>query len=225
MKNTTNYGIKKPDGTDVVDIGIINANMDVIDTQLKGQSQQIDDLSGKVQNIDISWNGIKDKPTTFPTTPHKHDKSEINNFPTSFPANGGNADTIGGYTAQQFLDLMAKAGDIMGKDYFYESIRAENISNITYTMLKSFTAAKGGYVEFGISCASDFNLKLVVDGVTRVSDICAWELSKTNSHARTDTPAVTVPIKFSFKNSFSISAIKTGGYSSTTLMLHMYLAN
>ncbi|MHC1750788.1 MAG: hypothetical protein AB9856_21145 [Cellulosilyticaceae bacterium] len=102
MKNTTNYAIKKPEGTDIVDIDIINANMDVIDTQLKKQNQQMDDLSGKVQDIDVSWKGIKDKPTAFPPAQHNHDRSEINNFPSSLPASGGNADTLDGKHANEF---------------------------------------------------------------------------------------------------------------------------
>ena len=34
MKTTTNYGLKKPDGTDLVNIEDLNANADSIDTQL-----------------------------------------------------------------------------------------------------------------------------------------------------------------------------------------------
>ena len=34
---------------------------------------------------------------------HKHTKSEITDFPTSLPANGGNADTLGGKQASDFV--------------------------------------------------------------------------------------------------------------------------
>ncbi|MSS43170.1 hypothetical protein FYJ27_05415 [Anaerosalibacter bizertensis] len=34
---------------------------------------------------------------------HKHSKSDITDFPSSLPANGGNADTVGGKKANQFL--------------------------------------------------------------------------------------------------------------------------
>ncbi len=40
MKNTTNYGLKKPDGTDAIDIAIINQNMDTIDTTMKSNANQ-----------------------------------------------------------------------------------------------------------------------------------------------------------------------------------------
>ncbi len=54
MKNTTNYGLKKPDGTDAVDIAIINQNMDTIDTTMKNNASQIKSLEGQINNIDVS---------------------------------------------------------------------------------------------------------------------------------------------------------------------------
>ena len=50
MKNTTNYGLKKPDGTDAVDIAIINQNMDTIDARMKSNATQIDDLKNNKAN-------------------------------------------------------------------------------------------------------------------------------------------------------------------------------
>ena len=50
MKNTTNYGLKKPDGTDAVDIAIINQNMDTIDTTMKSNANQINDLKNNKAN-------------------------------------------------------------------------------------------------------------------------------------------------------------------------------
>lgn len=35
MQTTGNYGLKKPDGTDTVDISILNGNMDIVDAELK----------------------------------------------------------------------------------------------------------------------------------------------------------------------------------------------
>ena len=35
MKTTANYGLKKPEGTDVVNIEDLNYNADIIDTQIK----------------------------------------------------------------------------------------------------------------------------------------------------------------------------------------------
>lgn len=119
MKTTTNIGLKKPDYTDAVDIAIINGNMDTLDTKIQEVKQQIED-------IDVSWSGISGKPSTFPPSSHTHDdryyteteidtklsgkansshthtKSQISDFPTSLPANGGNADTVDGKHASDF---------------------------------------------------------------------------------------------------------------------------
>lgn len=72
MKTTTNYKLKKPEGTDVVNIDDLNANADRIDEELDKRAL----------------------------------KTEI---PTSLPANGGNAATVGG---KQPSDFALNAGEI-----------------------------------------------------------------------------------------------------------------
>ena len=61
MKNTTNYGLKKPETTDLYDIEDFNDNADVVDAKLK----ELED--NKAENE------------------HSHDVSDINNFPSSMP--------------------------------------------------------------------------------------------------------------------------------------------
>jgi len=65
------------------------------------------DNDGKVDAADsadsVPWSGIKDKPTTFPPSSHTHTKNQITDFPTSMPANGGNADTVDGKHASDFM--------------------------------------------------------------------------------------------------------------------------
>lgn len=51
----------------------------------------------------VAWTGVTGKPTTFPPSTHNHTKSQITDFPTSLPANGGNADTLDGKHASDFL--------------------------------------------------------------------------------------------------------------------------
>ena len=85
MKNTTNYGLKKPDGTDAVDIAIINQNMDTIDTRMKSNATQISDLKEQVDGLDVSWDGITGKPTTFPPSTHSHAYADIAGKPSTFP--------------------------------------------------------------------------------------------------------------------------------------------
>lgn len=38
MQTTPNYGLKKPEGTDLVDINVLNSNMDILDKQVKTAS-------------------------------------------------------------------------------------------------------------------------------------------------------------------------------------------
>jgi hypothetical protein len=44
MLTTTNYGLKKPEGTDVVDIQNFNDNADIIDQTLKVHDTQLSDM-------------------------------------------------------------------------------------------------------------------------------------------------------------------------------------
>lgn len=79
----------------------------------------VEKLKEDLGNIDISWEAIQGKPETFPVTKHSHSwgtitnkptefepidhthtKAQIADFPSSLPANGGNADTVGNIAAQ-----------------------------------------------------------------------------------------------------------------------------
>lgn len=117
MKQTTNYKLNKPDLADVVDIEVLNANMDTIDLELNKKSN----------------------------TGHTHKKSEITDLPTSLPANGGNADTLGGKGRFEFLEKsfpLAQSVDFLtyvtglSSDVFPSSgtivIRAYDCTNMPY---------------------------------------------------------------------------------------------
>lgn len=41
----------------------------------------------------VPWNGVTNKPSTYPPSTHSHTKSQISDFPSSLPANGGHANT------------------------------------------------------------------------------------------------------------------------------------
>ena len=56
----------------------------------------VEEIQRQVEVLDVSWEGIKDKPTKFEPTEHIHTKAQITDFPSSLPASGGNADTVGG---------------------------------------------------------------------------------------------------------------------------------
>lgn len=50
----------------------------------------------------VAWNGITNKPSSFTPSSHTHTTSQITDFPSSLPANGGNADTVDGFHASSF---------------------------------------------------------------------------------------------------------------------------
>ena len=122
---------------------------------------------------------------------HTHLKSDITDFPTSMPANGGNAATVGGHTVgvnvpenAVFTDtvyddtevkediyklkLNSNLGELQNK-YFStpDFSKAENISSLT-----SFTVPANGYLY--IACQNGYvqymsNLYNVVEGVLNYS--------------------------------------------------------
>lgn len=59
----------------------------------------------------VPWGGVSGKPSTFTPSTHSHTKSQISDFPTSLPANGGNADTVNGKTVLENVPAGAKFTD------------------------------------------------------------------------------------------------------------------
>lgn len=59
----------------------------------------------------VPWNGVTGKPSTYTPSSHTHTKSQITDFPTSMPANGGNASTVNGYTVNANVPSGAKFTD------------------------------------------------------------------------------------------------------------------
>ena len=96
MQTTGNYGLKKPEGNDVVNIDDLNYNTDIIDVQLKvnadnltnhSTSKQTHGASGsyyiaKTTRSDQfpSWADIPDKPSSFNPSAHTHTKANITDF-------------------------------------------------------------------------------------------------------------------------------------------------
>lgn len=46
----------------------------------------------------VAWNNVTGKPSTYTPSSHTHTKSQITDFPSSLPANGGNSSTVNGHT-------------------------------------------------------------------------------------------------------------------------------
>ena len=64
----------------------------------------VGNLSGNAATASsVDWSGVTNKPSSFTPSNHTHTKSEITDFPTSLPANGGNADTLDNIDSTGFL--------------------------------------------------------------------------------------------------------------------------
>ena len=110
---------------------------------IKALSNRIDNIATELGGLNLSWNNITGKPSTFPPSAHTHKWAEITDhitkvsqlindksyaltsqIPTTLPANGGNADTVGG-------KHLIKDGSGPGiKQVYYFSIQGQNTSYI-----------------------------------------------------------------------------------------------
>jgi len=54
MKLTTNYGLKKPEGSDVVNIDDFNYNADVLDNAIKEVKTKVDNLNLTASNVKMA---------------------------------------------------------------------------------------------------------------------------------------------------------------------------
>lgn len=59
----------------------------------------------------VPWSGVTGKPSTYTPSSHTHTKSQITDFPSSLPANGGNASTVNGHTVESNVPSGAKFTD------------------------------------------------------------------------------------------------------------------
>lgn len=99
MQTTPNYGLKKPEGTDLVDIDVLNSNMDILDTQVKAVSTA---AAGAMPSTwRPAWGDVTGKPGTFPPSAHQHGAGDITSG-TLAVARGG----TGATTLQSFLQTL-----------------------------------------------------------------------------------------------------------------------
>ena len=68
-------------------------------------------MENKYLNPDGLKTVLKNLKTVFSLVGHKHTKADISDFPSSLPANGGNSDTVGGFTVKTNVPADAKFTD------------------------------------------------------------------------------------------------------------------
>ena len=59
----------------------------------------------------VPWSGVTGKPSSYTPSSHTHTKSQISDFPTSLPANGGNSSTVNGHSVYSDVPANAKFTD------------------------------------------------------------------------------------------------------------------
>ena len=178
MLFTSKFKFKKRELTDSPpDITATNDNWDTVENEFIRQETEIKAVKEQVENIDVSWEGTTGKPSTFPPSEHNHDdryyteseintklngkantshihtKSQISDFPTSLPANGGNADTVDGKHASDFVSVNGGTinGPIKVMSIGYESGQLRLVGNDSGFIVRN----DGSHTYFMITAKGD----------------------------------------------------------------------
>lgn len=129
MKYTSNLNLKKPEYWELADIEDINENMDALDEAVSNKAPTV----------------------------HTHTKSQITDFPTSLPANGGNADTVDGKHASDFQQLTD--GGAYGMFPSTASTMVGNEYNILlYAQKRGYTVTQSGSTTLNLTSLFDGKL-------------------------------------------------------------------
>lgn len=124
----------------------------------QGNSGTEGDFIASITQVQPDWNQtnasakdyIKNKPSKFAPDTHTHTKSQISDFPSSLPAEGGNSSTVNGHTVNSDVPSNAKFTDTI----FDDSVLRQQISD-TLSASKQYTNEQiGKIVGFDISVVS-----------------------------------------------------------------------
>ena len=124
----------------------------------QGNSGTEEDFIASITQVQPDWNQtntsakdyIKNKPSKFTPDAHTHTKSQISDFPSSLPADGGNSSTVNGHTVNSDVPSNAKFTDTI----FDDSVLRQQISD-TLNASKQYTNEQiGKIVGFDISVVS-----------------------------------------------------------------------
>lgn len=125
--NTTNYNLVKPDYTESADVGVINDNMDIIDTTMKANATGITSLNSNKQNVNDNSLSTTDKSVP----------GAINEL------NSGKQDSlVGGTLSNIDLNTVVKAGH-----YWVSTTNVSNSPVNYYGYLEVIRAGDGTYMQ------------------------------------------------------------------------------
>lgn len=103
----TSSNVQKGDTVKVTSTG----KMYYIVDETKLSSEDGYDVYAAGTAASVPWSGVTGKPNTYTPSSHTHTKSQITDFPTSMPANGGNASTVNGHIVKSDVPEDAKFTD------------------------------------------------------------------------------------------------------------------
>ena len=106
MKTTANMGLKKPEGTDVVNIDDLNYNADIIDTEMAKKALKTDIPAAYIHpigdgNLHVPATGTTNNGKVLTAGSTAGSETWVA-LPASLPANGGNSSTVGGLASSAF---------------------------------------------------------------------------------------------------------------------------
>ncbi|WP_342547642.1 hypothetical protein NST69_27505 [Paenibacillus sp. FSL P2-0089] len=138
MKTTGNLGLKKPDGTDIVDINDLNGNMDILDTTVKAAQDHAADTTKHVTAVErTAWNA----------------KAPLVDIGAQSAWGAGNgwrriAESTAGVVKRQTTMIIdwSNTGGASGQTIFVVSIN-DNVSPVITQIVASSTASNQGLVQ------------------------------------------------------------------------------
>lgn len=153
MKTTTNYGLKKPDGTDVVNIDDFNSNADIIDAQLKANANNIASNSNEINILNgqldgwVNYTYIEQLNVPLPTTTDKIHQamakgSILRCVVTTSSTGVTDIPNSGGYVALEITkfkngSVKAKAVDVSTPSKNYEYVQNNTGTGNTWIKLST----------------------------------------------------------------------------------------
>ncbi len=148
MQTTTNYQLKKPEGTDIVNIEDLNGNFDVIDTQLAGRENLLKNAAAKTSLVDADTVPLSDSAASSGTK--KITFANLKKVLKAYFDTLYNKYTHPSYTAKA-AGLYKVTVDAMGHVSATAAVAKADItalgipaSNTTYAAMKAATSSAAG---------------------------------------------------------------------------------
>lgn len=155
--------------TAVIDNSLVYLTAEALEEHTKDMSthqdirDSIDELRSSLDSIDISWEGIKDKPTAFEPVEHKHSWGNITYKPTAFPPENHTHDDRY-LTTEEINNTLSSVGKCRTKIYT-SAIAANAPSGVVLDLI----SPRGGYVDIrGLSTSAGY-AQIEVDGKIIIS--------------------------------------------------------